>query len=393
MLRRVRPFVHLLLGLLLLTPIGQLAAQAAPEPTQELRDAARAEFARGRDAFSAQRYDEAIQAFERANGILPNARLLLYIGQAYSAKQEYGQAVAFYRQYAASSEQAATEVADTLRELEAATLVESFAATVRLVEDAIIKATGATPPPRSAQRYALGANVRDVAVQITSTPRGATVYIDDVDLGPVGITPLDTRLFVGPHLITVEMQNLQPVSRVIQVTVPRAGESIPHIDFTLEKMTVPVDLSADPGSAMIWYIGADGSRQRLGLGRYQGELPAGPCTFILQQGGRDRRIQFAVAPTADGAPTEIKLSLNETASNRAAPVRVGTLRIISEGLDGELFVNDRKVGAAPGEVEIDLTPGNHKVELRRRGHQTWTQSVRISPDAETVIYPRDMPED
>jgi hypothetical protein len=64
-----------------------------------------------------------------------------------------------------------------------------------------------------------------------------------------------------------------------------------------------------------------------------------------------------------------------------------------DGLRGDLFVDGAKVGSAPTEIVVDLPPGPHKIELRRPGHLTWIQTIKVGPDAETVLYPSDMPED
>jgi hypothetical protein len=56
-------------------------------------------------------------------------------------------------------------------------------------------------------------------------------------------------------------------------------------------------------------------------------------------------------------------------------------------------VDGAKVGSAPTEALVDLPPGPHKLELRRKGHVTWIQTIKVGPDSETVVYPSDMPED
>lgn len=369
------------------------APAAAPSPEDEQKDLARVAYAAGRQAFNERQFEEAVRQFMRADSIVPKPLLQFYIAQAQAGLGQWVEARESLRKFAASSEEAAVQAVALASELER----EIGADTVRLarerVEDAVVKANGSTPPPRSAQRYALGTNVRDVPVQIASNPPGAAIFVDDVELGSIGSTPLQTRLFVGPHLIAIELPNKKPARRVVQITVPQAGEEIPRISFDLEPLMVTVAVTSSPASATVWYIGADGTRRRLGMGQFKGELPAGNCTFILQQGGRDRRVPFVVAPVADGSETPIRLSLNETEAARGAPVRIGHLRVVMDGLRGDLFVDGAKVGSAPAETVVDLPPGPHKLELRRPGHATWVQTIKVSPDAETVVYPSDMPED
>ena len=369
------------------------AAAAAPAAPDNQKEEAREAYAAGRQAFNERRFEEAVRQFMRADSIVPKPLLHFYIAQAQAGLEQWVEARESLRKFASTSQEAAAQAAPLAAELELAIAADAVRRARERVEDAIVKANGSTPPPRSAQRYALGTNVRDVPVQIASNPPGAAVYIDDFELGSIGNTPLDTRLFVGPHLIAIELANKKPARRVVQITVPQAGEEIPRISFDLEPLMVTVAVTSEPASATVWYFAADGARRKLGMGQFKGELPAGNCTFLLQQGGRDRRIPFVIAPVADGSDTPIRLSLNETEAARGAPVRVGHLRIVMDGLSGDLFVDGAKVGSAPTETVVDLPPGPHKLELRRPGHMTWIQNIKVGPDAETVVYPSDMPED
>jgi hypothetical protein len=381
-------------ALLSAAPLPAQAAPAAPASTpDEPKELARVAYLAGREAFNAGNFEEAVRQYLRADSIMPKPLLHFYIAQAQAALSQWVEARESLRKFAATSAEAAAQAAPLASELDEAIATDTVRLAREGVEDAIVKANGSTPPPRSAQRYALGTNVRDVPVQIASNPPGAAIFIDDLELGSIGNTPLQTRLFVGPHLIAIELPNKKPARRVVQITVPQAGEEIPRISFDLEQLMVTVAVTSEPASATVWYIGADGARRRLGMGHFKGELPAGNCTFILQQGGRDRRVPFVIAPVADGSETPIRLSLNETEAARGGPVRVGHLRVVMDGLRGDLFVDGAKVGSAPAETVVDLPPGPHKLELRREGHMTWIQSIKVTADAETVVYPSDMPED
>ena len=375
-------------------PAEAQAEAAAPQPApDEPKELARLAYLAGREAFDGGQFEEAVRQFMRADSILPKPLLHFYIAQAQARLGLWVEARESLKKFAATSDDAASQSVSLAAELEIAIGADAVRLARERVEDAVVKANGSTPPPRSAQRYALGTNVRDVPVQIASNPPGAAIFVDDVELGSIGNTPLQTRLFVGPHLIAVELPNKKPVRRVVQITVPQAGEEIPRISFDLEPLLVTVAVTSEPASATVWYFAADGARRRLGMGQFKGELPAGNCTFLLQQGGRDRRIPFVIAPVADGSETAIRLSLNETEQARGAPVRVGHLRVVMEGLQGDLFVDGAKVGSAPTEALVDLPPGPHKLELRRKGHVTWIQTIKVGPDSETVVYPSDMPED
>ncbi|TVR04033.1 MAG: PEGA domain-containing protein [Deltaproteobacteria bacterium] len=355
---------------------------------EERLERARAAFARGRAAYIEARYAEAIGHWETANSILPNPRLYLFIGQAWANQDNYREAIRFYRRFAQSSSEAEAEIREELAELVAQARRRSVFEASLGVESGVARALGSQPPPRSMRRYELGTTMRDVPVQIRSVPSGATVYIDDATLGPVGVTPLDTRLFTGNHLIIVEREHHVTQRRVVPVTVPRSGESIPLVRFDLEREQVPVRVSVDPITAGVTFVGEAGVRRDLGVGGWEGMLPAGSGTFIIQQGGTDRREEQVLSPPEDGDVLEMTLHLDPSRAGRSA-LALGTLRVRAESIDGEVFINNRRMGRSPGEFEERLAPGSHVVSVRLDGHQTWSQTVRVSADeSQTLVTPQ-----
>lgn len=353
----------------------------------ERRELAREAFARGRAAYLEGRYQEAIGHWETANDILPNPRLWVFIGQAWANMDNYREAIRHYRLFARSSSEAAEEIGPQLAALEAEARARAvFEATVG-VDSGVARSRGNQPVPRAMRRYELGTTMRDVPVQIRSVPSGATVYIDDVSFGPVGTTPLDTRLFTGNHLIVVEREHYQQQRRIVPVAAPRAGESIPRIQFDLQKIQVPARVSVDPITANVTFVGEAGMRQELGIGGWEGTLPAGPGTFIVQQGGRDRRISMVIEAPDDGERVEYTLHLDESRAARSE-ISLGTLILRAEALDGEVLVNGRVVGRSPGEFRQELTPGTHGVQLRRDGFRSWRRDVEIESGRElTLVTP------
>jgi hypothetical protein len=230
--------------------------------------------------------------------------------------------------------------------------------------------------------------MRDVSVQIVSDPRGAEVFIDDLEYGPFGVTPLETRLFTGRHLVEVRAPGFETTRQVINVTVPRAGESIPVVSFELERAQVSVEVVAHPSSVAMVFVDASGEATQLGQGSYSGALPSGRGAFLLQQGGRDRRVEFDIEPSADGEPVAIELYLDE-AAERSARFVVGLLIVESELEAGTIYVDGAAVGTPPGTFEVDLVPGEHTVEVRREGFTSWSTTVEIeaNDDVRLIVNP------
>lgn len=386
MARRPLALLHALLALLLLAgavalaPVHALAQQPSREAIQE----ASRLFQEGNIDYVEGRYDEAIENFREAYDLAPNARLLEYIGRCYIHLEDYGRALEAYEAYAATSDEAALEVGERVSDLRAMATRAAFDAARWGVRAGHSRARGEQPRPRSFYRQEIGLNIRDVQVQILSTPRGADVYVDEISLGPVGVTPLTTPLFTGRHLIEVRKPWHLPARQIVSITPLGAGESIPVFSFRLERIQVPVSVTVSPPTTSITFIGDDGNAVRMGTGAWQGVLPAGPGAFLLQQGGRDRRIERVVELAEGEERAEIALHMVDPVASRTS-VAIGRLIIVSQSA-GEILVDGEVVGRSPGEVGVDVRAGEHRVEVRATGFVSWTQTVVVGANAETRVY-------
>lgn len=363
---------------------GAVQAQSAPTPAQI--EQAVSLFQEGNADYVAGRYDEAVENFEAANALAPNPRLLEYIGRCHTNLGQYGQAIDAYARYAATSETAAAEVAERLAALRLEVDRAAFSRARDYVRSAVSRARGEQPDTSPFRRQELGTQMRDVTVQILSSPRGAEIYVDDIDLGSIGVTPMTTPLFVGRHLIEIRKQYYEPARQIVMVRPLQQGESIPSYSFNLQRQQVAIEVRPNPATASVTFISDDGAPVRMGMGVWEGTVPAGPGTFILQNGGRDRRIERTVLPTEDGTPLVVELHMVDPIMQRGPAVAIGQLIIVTNSPVGEVFVDGESVGRSPGEFRVDVRAGEHTVELRANGYRTWSQSVVVGGGSETRIY-------
>lgn len=378
MTHRIR-FIGLALVLL-------VAAQAAAQDV----DAAREEFWLGNDAYVAGDYPGAVLHFEAAYRLAPNARVQEYLGRTYVAMGRYVEALEAFETAAEDAAEGegelAAEIEATIAQLREDMLVRATGEAVIGVDAAVGAALGEQPVPQDQRRMELGTIMSDVTVQILSEPRGAEVFIDGTEFGSFGVTPLETPLFTGPHMIEVRLPYHEPQSRVVQVTVPGRGESIPTVRFELERQVVDAEVSVHPISARATFVADNGERISLGLGGFSGRLPAGPGTFVVQHAGSDRRVEAVVEAGPDGEPFTIDLAMNDDAGRIGIAIAVGTLIVVTEVDGADVSVDGRSIGTGPGEFEADLTPGPHSLRISLDGHEPFEQEVRISADSESTIY-------
>lgn len=137
-------------------------------------------------------------------------------------------------------------------------------------------ATGKTRPASATntelERALLGAVSKVVpaasTLKVTSTPSGATVFVDDVK---VGVTPLDTLVLAGEHRVRVDLKLHQPIEDTI--IVPIRGEA--SLDKKLEKVAARIIITASPA-------GADISIDGVSLGKDKVDRGIEPGTHVVR---------------------------------------------------------------------------------------------------------------
>lgn len=343
---------------------------------------ARAEFQAGAQAHQEQDYESAVEHFLEANRIAPNERLLLYIGQSYASMGEVSDALEYVRQYAASSAEAAQEVADLIDELERR-LASIFLSAQHQVGRAHSLASQAygRPDPDAWMR----SDGTVVPLFVDSDPAGAEVFLDTTTLGPMGRTPLRTSVFVGAHLVIVELPHHRGYREVVDAQAPEDGR-VASVYATLERGTALVDIAVRPISARLTYISPTGDQINLGTGGWEGELPAGPGVFLIQHAGLDRRIE-AVLDTSTSAQ-DLTLYLDPDDEVTQAPAELGILTIRSNLAFAVVTVDRDEVGTGLGEFTAELTPGLHTIRVCQDGYECAVDNVRIgSGERQTWLAP------
>jgi hypothetical protein len=332
-------------------------------------EAAREAFGRGNEAYQSGDYRTAIRHFQEANEIVPNARLLLYIGQCYAALNEPLDALTYVRQYAEADPANARQVADLIANLESA-VNEVFNQARAEVEAALRLALGEPPPPVEPPP-----DWQVVQLRVHSTPTGAEVFIDDEELGSVGRTPLTTQVFPGVHHVIVKLSG-HGTHRERLVVTPHQT-TVPLIEARLERLNAQVDITLNPITARATYIADDGTVVDLGQGGYRGELPAGSGRFIIQQGGQERTIERELEGIQGGGPQQITLNLDPRDDVEEAPEELGTLTVQSNLAFATVSVDGEEVGTGIGEFQVRLTPGPHTIRVTQEGYVTEADLVRM----------------
>ena len=197
------------------------------------------------------------------------------------------------------------------------------------------------------------------ALQITSVPSGATVWLDG---SLVGKTPYsDNQFKAGNHQLLLRREGYQDFSRTIHGV---AGETTPIV-ANLAALLGELHVTSAPEAALILLDG-----KQIGTTPHNiQKVEAGEHTIVLQKKGfKDYSTSVTVEPAkvsqVNGKFTAVTGSLNVLVTPR------GSIYI-----DGDLKKKDTDV-----QYEIDLSVGTHQVKAVHPTLGTWEKKVEIEPD-------------
>jgi hypothetical protein len=277
-------------------------------------------------------------------------------------------------------------------------------------------------------------------VRIDSAPQEAAVYLDDERYGIVGYTPYSSSLQVGSWTIIVKKNGYEVGRRVVNVArrsgvqeifLPLVRKSQPGVievradadpdalgaeiwidgqsEGTIpvtakvpggrhlvelrkggaavfsqwvevkdgDRFTVNPTLKAEPAAAGSGRIRITSSVRRaevifdgLAVGRAPLELddiePGDHIVVVRAPGHRQRRQTVKVLP---GSVQLLAMDLTNVSNE-------GTLRVTSNVIGSEVYIDDERLGPAPQDKA--LSAGEHVVEVRKPGHETFSETVVVS---------------
>ncbi|MGB0645683.1 MAG: PEGA domain-containing protein [Bradymonadia bacterium] len=271
----------------------------AAEPSK--REQARSFFKAGQQALAAEKYGDAIAAFEKANQLSPHPAMLLNIARVYEAVDDLKSAIRYFKAYRKANPKA-KDVGPKIAELRA--------------------------------RYASWP-----AVNIASTPDNQVVRITSPSNPPVGKTPL--RLKMKPGSVDVLVGEQAPIKKSVRFE----QGSTPTIQFqvvanqTVQRLKQVKGSPTDPSLTATLVINADvpGSQVRID-DRLVGITPL-PTSLRLQPGvhhltviAPDGQTHKEVVNLGNQEKREVLISLNANAGSFSQTEIIGLSSLSAGGI-------------------------------------------------------------
>ncbi|MBX5480645.1 MAG: TonB-dependent receptor [Myxococcaceae bacterium] len=287
-------------------------------------------FALGNQAWVTRRYEEALRNYFLSYRLVPNRNVLFNIARCYEALERFDEAYRYYYDLSRTD----------------------------LGEDDRREVTKALD--RLRPRVAL--------VHVTTEPPGADIYVDRVDLGSRGTSPLTLALPPGTHAIVARRAGYRNAETSVQMAKGREAQAA----LPLTLITGTVRLTGTPAGAWIRET-VDGPV----LGTLPGAVKLPPGRRVLHVGAEHFATQqYLVDVKADDTVTlEVKLG--------AEPLPTGKLIVTANRANATVTVDGVEAGFTP--AVLSLTEGDHDVVVSLPELTPQKERIHITRDRETRL--------
>ena len=226
-----------------------------------------------------------------------------------------------------------------------------------------------TPEDLAAGREALERLGKRVArVSVTTSPPGASLYVDRENLGRYGQAPRTLALAPGPHRLIAILEDYE--IRTASVAATKGAEVVLHLELTRKRGRVRLD--SEPSGAI---VRVEGSSDALGKTPVELDLPVGVARIAFErEGSRPTSVELTVRPNR---LERAAVTLQET------PQPKGRLRVLTN-LDGA-FIELDGLEAGLNSLITDVVAGPHRLHVQKPGFQPWEGPVDVKPGALSAV--------
>jgi len=310
-----------LTGLLLVSFMWSGAAHA-----EEVADEADLHFRLAAKRYEANDFQGALEHFLASNRLVPNKNVLFNIARTYEQLKQPADAYRYYT-----------------RALEG----EPDVATQRKISEAIAR----IKPSVS-------------VVRVTSSPPGATVYIDRKDLGARGQTPLVIALPSGKYTFLAELPGHE-AAKVEGAELRLGGET--DVNVPLKPLFGTLAVGGDVGAEV-----HDADHKLLCTIPCVTKIPVGKRSLVVSKAGfESSEIVVDVAPNAT---VSIKPRLDAV---------FGTLLVSSDVREALVTVDGKAQQFTPAVLTVPV--GSHEVRVTKSGYEPVVRTVTIRKAAQSSV--------
>jgi hypothetical protein len=211
------------------------------------------------------------------------------------------------------------------------------------------------------------------SISVTSTPSGASIYVDTyLGWSYKGKTP-NTITGVSPDYYTIKLSltGYQDWTKKVYVA---AGETA-HIHATLSQASGSISVTSTPSSANVYMDN-----------KYKGKTP---YTITAVSPGY-HILKLTLADYLDWSK-EVHVTAGETAHIPATMIKAtGSIYVTSKPSDAKIFLGNTYNGKTPYTI-TGVSPSYHAIKLTLVGYQDWSTNLQVkageTSDVDAILIP------
>jgi len=206
--------------------------------------------------------------------------------------------------------------------------------------------------------------LRTGSIMIESVPTKASIYLDGKK---AGVTPETLRSIVpGTHKLEITMDGLEIWSEIVDVEADKENT----LKAVLQLKPGSINIKSKPTNATMYLDG-----KRIGTTPATiTDLMPGEYMLELKMDGYD----------VWGENINVETNIEE-ALTATLQLKTGSIMIDSEPANATIYIDGEKIGTTPDIIIRPVTPGKHKVEIRKDGYNVWNGSMEIDADKEKSL--------
>ena len=235
-------------------------------------------------------------------------------------------------------------------------------------------------PGATSNVYAtLAANQQTGSLSVSSTPVGASLYVDTIYQGLTN--QIVGNLAARSHTVTLKKSGYKDFSQTATVN---SGQTV-YLSMALSPLMSPttgdLDVSSSPSGASVYLNGEYKGETRASGPLYITGLSPGTYTIVLKKSGYQD--YTTATQIVAGTTAQVSAALAPASGTPA----IASAEIFSQPSGADVFINNAYKGVTPlslDNVPIDTTK-TYTVEIKLTGYKPYTTSGTISPGQNVVI--------
>jgi len=206
------------------------------------------------------------------------------------------------------------------------------------------------------------------SLSITSSPSGASVYVDNVYRGVTSTTV--GNLQAGQHNVLLRKAGYQDWQNIVTINAGETSYLSPTLAVMQQPMYGTVTIMSIPAGADVYGDGVYIGRTREGSPLVFDQVKPGPHSLLLTKAGYESYTSTGTVVAGKNYDLNIKLFPVTNPST-------GSISATSSPIGADVFINNIFKGLTPLTVD-SLTPGSYTIVLRLSGYEDWRSSVSVS---------------